>query len=118
MSQSRNKIAEEFGISFPSDQLPQPPCQPPKGKAVLERFYKLLNNQKGNLKDANYAAYRTAVELEEVWKLGDARIPRLATSNIQKKVFEFYEELKYLKIKSKAKQAKYLLTSYSVGLKG
>ena len=82
MSQSRQKIAEEFGIDYPIAKFTPLPCQPPKGKQVLERFYAHLRAQTGNKKNANSAAYKTAKDLEEVWSLGDARIPRLHITNI------------------------------------
>ena len=108
MSQSRKKISEEFEIDFPVEQLPLPPCQPPKGKAVLERFYAHLRDQPSNSKNATTAAYDTAKDLEKVWSLGDARIPRLHITSIQNNIVAFHQQLKLLNTKSKAKQPKYI----------
>ena len=110
MSQSRQKIAADFGISFPLEKFTPPPCQPPRGYQVLERFHAFLRDQKGNRKDAKSAAYQTAIALEEIWKLGDARIPRQHWSSIQSNILAMHEQLNFLKRTEKAKQPKYIKT--------
>ena len=110
MSQSRKPIAPEFGIHYPRDNFSPPPCQPPCGKDVLERFVRILNSQPANQKDVKYVAYLIAQELDELWRLGDARIPRMQVRHIQNKIMGFYDQLKLLKKKIKAKQPKYIST--------
>ena len=110
MSQSRQKIAADFGIDFPLEKFTPPPCQPPRGKAVLERFHAFLRDQNGNRKDAKSAAYQTALALEEIWKLGDARIPRQHVSSIQSHILTMHEQLNELRRTEKAKQPKYIRT--------
>ena len=40
-----------------------PPCQPPTGKDILERFFDILFNQPKNRQDKKAAAYSVALEL-------------------------------------------------------
>ena len=96
-----------FQILRPLDAFPPPPCQPPKGKDVLERFFHVLSKQPRNRKDAGAAAHTVATELENTWKLGDARIPLKATKILKKKVVEFRQDLAYLCTKANMKRPVY-----------
>ena len=102
MSHSGQKIAADFGINFPLEKFTPPPCQPPRGNAVLERFHAFLRDQNGNRKDAKSAAYQTALALEEIWKLGDARIPHISQDGQGR----YLRSLNHLSRSSAAKIAK------------
>ena len=101
------KLYPEFGISKPLEKFSAPPCQPPIGKDILERFFALKLEQPKNRQDNKNVAHLVALELLELWSVGDARIPCQAISNLSKQVANFREELAFLCDKSKVGRGNY-----------
>ena len=101
------KLYPEFKIAKLLEQFPPPPCQPPRGLHILERFFEILYSQPPHRRDSNTAARSVATELDDLWKSGDARIPRKDVKTLIKKIINFREDLKYLSDKSKVGSAKY-----------
>ena len=97
----------DFQILRPLDDFKQPPCQPPKGKDVLERFFHVLFEQPKNRRDATSAADTVAVKLMDLWQLGDARIPLLRRRIIQKNIADFRADLAFLCKKGNLKKPTY-----------
>ena len=105
---TREGLQPEFGISKTLDAFKQPPCQPPKGKDVLERYYGVLHSQPPNEKDANAALLVVAKELRALWEMGDARIPLKKNFDIKADLIRFRENLRYLTNKSKKGRPTYV----------
>ena len=68
-------VSAELEIYSSLDHFDAPPCQPPKGKDVLNRLYRILNHQPKNSKNVSSAASQVTTELINLWKFGDSRIP-------------------------------------------
>ena len=98
---TREPLRPEFGISKTLEAFRQPPCPPPRGKEVLERFFGVLHSQTKNSRDVNATALTVAAEMEDLWLKGDSRIPRNRVQTMKKKVLDFREDLRYLTNKSK-----------------
>ena len=93
---TRDVLFPEFQISKLLEQFKAPPCQPPKGRDVMERFFDVLYSQSTNNRDGRKAAWKVALELDELWKLGDARIPRKTPKTIQSTILHWREQLRAL----------------------
>ena len=98
---TREPLHPELQISKTIDEFQSPPCPPPRGKDVLERFYGVLHSQQGNSRKASDAAQLVAKELHDLWLRGDARIPRCLVKTIQKKIMDMREMIRYLSDKAK-----------------
>ena len=98
---TREPLRPEFQISKRLEQFRQPPCQPPRGMEVMERFFGVLHSQASNCRDVNGAARIVAKELHELWEKGDAQIPIQRINTTHAKILEFREDLRYLCNKSK-----------------
>ena len=97
----------DFQILRPLDAFKPPPCQPPKGKDVLERFFHVLNAQPKNRRDKAAAAHTVATKLIDLWKLGDGRIPLLCCKTLQKNILDFRADLAFLCTKANHKKPVY-----------
>ena len=97
----------EFNISKLLDHFRAPPCQPPCGREILERFFHVLFAQPKHRRDLKAAAHTVATELANLWTAGDARIPQKAISTLAKQIFDFRADLKTLGDKSKAGRESY-----------
>ena len=104
---TREPLHPEFGISKTIESFRQPPCPPPHGLEVLERFFAVLHSQPGNNRNINGAALVIAQELDELWQLGDARIPRKVLQTIKAKVLDLRNLLRNLCNKSKKARPAY-----------
>ena len=100
---TREPLYPNFLISKRLEQFQQPPCQPPKGKDVLEHFFNVLYTQPRNKRVAGDAAFTVALELRDLWNHGDARIPLRANSTIKKAILEMREDLLFICCESKKK---------------
>ena len=98
---TREPLYPEFGISKTLEVFRQPPCTPPCGREILERFLGVFYSQLKNARDKGVAAHTVAVELNDLWLLGDARIPLLTMKTMKKKILELRETLNFLCIKGK-----------------
>ena len=98
---TREPLHPEFGIARTIEAFRQPPCSPPQGKEVLERFFEVLHSQPKNGRNVDAAAYSVAAELDGLWKLGDARIPLKTVKTIKKMITDFRENLRKICVKSK-----------------
>ena len=98
---TREPLHPEFQISKTIPAFQQPPCEPPHGKEILERFFDVLHSQPKNNRDGNAVAHSVATELDDLWLLGDARIPRNTVPTIKKKVVDFRDLLGIISKKSK-----------------
>ena len=59
---------------------------------VLEHFFDVLHSQPKNNRDSNDVVHTVATKLDELWLLGDARIPRNTVTTIKRKIVaKFYE---------------------------
>ena len=94
--ETRRPLYPKFGISKQLEHFTPPPCQPPKGKEVLERFFDVLHGQGKNQRSAETAASEVAKELIQLWKLGDGRIPLNQVKTIAKRIFDFRSDLAWL----------------------
>ena len=103
------KMYPEFYISKVLTHFSSPPCQPPLGREVLERFFDLLFAQPKHRRDNNAAAYAVALELE-TWGQGDARIPLKSNKTLVKQIVDFRHDLKIVCDKSKAGRESYQKT--------
>ena len=101
------KLYPDFGITKLLEKFPAPPCQPPRGLDVLERFFALRIAQPKNRQDNKNVAWLVATELSELWKVGDGRIPRKSVSHLMKQIVEFRELLAFLCVKSRAGRGSY-----------
>ena len=101
------KLYPDFNILKPLDRFPAPPCQPPLGKDVLERFFAILFAQPKHRQDKKATAHVVATELSELWERGDGRIPRKALSTLTKNIIEFRADLAFLCDKSKVGYGSY-----------
>ena len=107
MMKTREPLHPEFGIARTIEAFRQPPCPPPQGKEVMERFFEVFHAQLKNERSADAASYTVAVELDSLWKLGDARIPRKTVQTIKKKIMDFRDNLRKICVKSKKGQRAY-----------
>ena len=98
---TREPLYPEFEISMTLEAFRQPPCPPPHGREVLERFFAVLHSQPKNCRDVNAAAITVATELHALWLVGDARIPCNLRDTMKKKIVKFRELLKFLCTKGK-----------------
>ena len=98
---TREPLHPEFEISKTIEAFRTPPCQPPFGKEILERFFGVLHSRPKNDRDNNAVAHALSAELHALWFLGDARIPCNSIKTIKKKVEDLRQLLKYLCNKSK-----------------
>ena len=98
---TRERLFPEFQISKTIDAFRQPPCSPPHGKEVFERFFGVLYSQPKNCRNFIAAGHTAAAEMDALWLVGDARIPRNTIETIKKKILKFRELLQYLLNKSK-----------------
>ena len=96
-----------FSIAKRLEHFPQPPCQPPKGKDVLERYFDVLYRQPANNRKATEAAQTVALELQSLWQRGDARIPLRTTPTLKKAILDFRDDLLYIKNESKKSRPAY-----------
>ena len=97
----------EFLISKRLESFQQPPCQPPKGKDVLERYFDVLYGQTANQRNGSDAAYAVATELIDLWKRGDARIPCQFVQAVKTAIVDFRETLTVINNKSKRQRPSY-----------
>ena len=107
MPKTRERMYPDFGIPKPLEHFKQPPCEPPKGREVLERFFDILYKQPVNNRSAPDAAFAVAVELRELWERGDARIPLRRAQTLKKTILDFRQDLKDIQNKSKENRPSY-----------
>ena len=100
-------INPDFGIFFPLEEFPTPPCQPSKGKAVLERVEAILNSHPKNRKDVDKATYQAGIELMEQWTRGDGCIPLLDARTVKGKISAFRENFRWVGAKSRQSKPAY-----------
>ena len=98
---TREPLRPEFGISKTLEAFREPPCPPPRGNEILERFFGVLHSQTKNSRDVNAAALTVADEMDDLWQKGDSRIPRNRVQTMKKKVMDIRDLLRYLSNKSK-----------------
>ena len=101
---TRERMYPDYQISKRREHFQQPPCQPPKGKDILERYFDVLYVQPVNKRCANDAAYAVAVEVRELWQRGDARIPLQTAQTIKKRILHFRDDLLFIQKQSKKGQ--------------
>ena len=105
---TRDPMYPNFLISKCLEQFKPPPCQPPKGKDVLERYFAILYEQPANMRIANDAAYKVALELQKLWEQADARIPLRSAQTIKKAILDFRDDLLYIRNESKKSRPIYV----------
>ena len=67
---TREPLYPEFKILKTLEAFRQPPCSPPHGHEVLERFFVVFQSQPKNCRDANAMAVMVAAELHALWLVG------------------------------------------------
>lgn len=103
----RSPISSDFGIAHPLENFPLPPCQPPKGKAVLERLYNVYGAKGPEYHDFGKSANRVGQELHDLWSRGDGCIPLLCLKTIKQKIEKFRKDFAFIKEKSKKNRPQY-----------
>ena len=98
---TREPLYPDLQISKTIEAFQQPPCPPPRGKEILERFFGVLHSTSKNNRDLNTVSLTVAGELHVLWSIGDARIPCNTKHTMKKKIVKLREILKYLSNKSK-----------------
>ena len=86
-------INSDFGVLYPLENFKTPPCEPPKGKQVLERLYCLIKNQKQSV---STAVNKASQEIINLWSIGDSRITLLSRKSVKKKIADFQELFNYV----------------------
>ena len=107
---TREALFPEFEISKTLEEFRLPPCPPPRGKDVLERFLAILHETQKNLRSCNSVALCVANELDDLWEKGDARIPRNKVQTMKKKIVDLRKDLRTLCNKSKKGRPAYQAT--------
>ena len=113
---TREPLYPEFGISKTLEAFRQPPCSPPQGKEILERYFAVFHDQPKNERNSNLAVLHVSNELLELWQRGDARIPINTLKTLKKKVSDFREDLRSLSKKSHKKRPAYAATVNTVSI--
>ena len=104
---TRERLYPEFLITKCLEEFPRPPCEPPKGKDIMERYFDVLRKQPGNVRSKNDAAYAVAMELRDLWERGDARIPLRCPQTLKTTILKFCDDLNQIRNKSKKDRPSY-----------
>ena len=99
--QTRDPMFPKFLISKRLSAFKQPPCEPPKGKDVLERYFDVLYEQPPNKRNGSDAAFKVAKELLSLWQLGDGRIPLRCEKTVKKAIEDFRTDFNYIRNETK-----------------
>ena len=94
---SDTSICPSFGIFTPETCFPDLPCEPPKGKLVLERLYGVMGIQGNNQTSVSSGGWIVASELINLWTKGDGGIPLMSKKMVYSKIMTLYEEFKFVK---------------------
>ena len=104
---TRDPLFPDFSISKSLEKFKAPPCQPPRGRDVLERYFDVLYARPKGKRKGDDAALQVAEELIQLWGVGDARIPLITVYPLKKKINDFRDDLQYLCNKSKMNRGNY-----------
>ena len=102
------ELCPEFGISKTIAAFRKPPCPPPTGKDILERFIDILHAQPRNCRSCDAVAFSVATELRDHWQEGDARIPLNTVPTIKKRILDLRETLRFIHQRSKKGRKDYV----------
>ena len=93
----RDPALAELGIGSNLEKFKMPPCQPPKGKQVIERLNSVIADQPANKLDISKAESQVAQELLDLWIIGDAFIPRKSLRSIKLNISNIRQDFKFLR---------------------